>query len=98
MDAPIWTPSPERIAQANLSRFIEYVKRHYSPDIFAAPAGNPDVGESNRTAGSKNPPSPPLQKGGKEEFDPPFAKGDWGDFYSRRYDRFRLHQDFPQTL
>lgn len=33
MDTPIWTPSPERIAQANLSRFIDYVRNIHSPEI-----------------------------------------------------------------
>ena len=26
---PVWTPSPERIAQANLTRFIDFVNQHY---------------------------------------------------------------------
>ncbi len=33
MDTPIWTPSPERISQANLSRFIDYVRNNHSPKI-----------------------------------------------------------------
>ncbi|MEW6261633.1 MAG: acetoacetate--CoA ligase [Thermodesulfobacteriota bacterium] len=29
MAAPLWTPSPEKIKQANMTRFIEYVNRRY---------------------------------------------------------------------
>ncbi len=33
MDTPIWTPSSQRIAQANLSRFIEFANNNISDEI-----------------------------------------------------------------
>jgi acetoacetyl-CoA synthetase len=33
MDTPIWTPSPERIRAANLTRFIEWVRVEYAPEF-----------------------------------------------------------------
>src|SRR5690606_27599156 len=33
MSAPIWTPSPERVAASNLTRFAEFARaRHGAPD------------------------------------------------------------------
>ena len=33
MDTPVWTPSQQRIAQANLSRFIDYANKNHSLQI-----------------------------------------------------------------
>ena len=35
MSKPLWTPSPERIQQANISRFLEYVARECDPHVMS---------------------------------------------------------------
>jgi len=38
MTAPLWTPSPDRIRDANITRFLEHVRRDCAPDV-ASQAG-----------------------------------------------------------
>ena len=38
MSKPLWTPSPERIQQANISRFLEYVARECDPHVMSQQA------------------------------------------------------------
>jgi acetoacetyl-CoA synthetase len=33
MTEPLWTPSPERIRQANITRFLEHVRAEVAPDV-----------------------------------------------------------------
>lgn len=38
MSTPIWTPSPSRIGQANMTRFLDYVKKNYEPGAIDYPS------------------------------------------------------------
>ena len=33
MSDPIWRPSPERIADSNMMRFLDYVRTHYALEL-----------------------------------------------------------------
>src|SRR5690348_9575691 len=38
MTEPLWRPSPERIREANLTRFLDYVRRECDPDVASQKA------------------------------------------------------------
>ncbi|MCZ6907919.1 MAG: acetoacetate--CoA ligase [Deltaproteobacteria bacterium] len=38
MSTPIWTPSPSRIGQTNMTRFLDYVKKNYEPGAIDYPS------------------------------------------------------------
>ncbi len=38
MTQPLWTPSPERIQQANITRFLDYVRRECDPHVASQQA------------------------------------------------------------
>ena len=38
MNQPLWQPSPERVAAANLTAFMRYVREHYGVDVDNYPA------------------------------------------------------------
>ncbi|HXI19559.1 MAG TPA: hypothetical protein VNH46_00655, partial [Gemmatimonadales bacterium] len=38
MTQPLWTPSAERIQQANITRFLDYVRRECDPHVLSQAA------------------------------------------------------------
>ncbi|MGE5625702.1 MAG: acetoacetate--CoA ligase [Bacillota bacterium] len=38
MTQPLWTPTPERRQQANMTRFLEYIQRECQPHVMSYPA------------------------------------------------------------
>ncbi len=38
MSSPLWTPSPARVRDANITRFLDYVRREYDPHVTSQAA------------------------------------------------------------
>ena len=38
MTEPLWTPSPERIRNANITRFLEHIRQECAPDLYSQKA------------------------------------------------------------